>query len=145
MTDFEKGPENSKIINIKRVKEDPRSLLNLGVLFHEKDDFRNAIDCFTKAIQVDPQYSMAWLNLGNVYSDLKRREKAIECYEKAIKFDPNSADAYYNLALLQEASNPFSAISNYNKYLEHNDKGDSENAEVVAKITKLKEKIKRKS
>ena len=44
-----------------------------------------AIECYDKAIRLDPEDYDTWLNKGNSLVKLERYEEAIECYDKAIR------------------------------------------------------------
>ena len=47
------------------------------------------MECYRKAIKIDPNYAYAYNNLGNALDDIGKKEEAIENYRKAIKIDPN--------------------------------------------------------
>ena len=53
------------------------SLSNLG-----KD--REALQCYDKAIELDPNYATAWGNKGLTLSGLGRHTEALPCFDKAI-------------------------------------------------------------
>ncbi len=55
-----------------------------------------AIELYSKAIELNPEYAAAYDNRGNIYADLKQDKKAIEDYTKAIELNSEYADAYYN-------------------------------------------------
>ena len=67
-----------------------------GNSFVTSGEYEKAIDCFDKAIELDPNYALAYRNRGNAYKDLGRYERAIEDYDKAIELDPDDDDAYDN-------------------------------------------------
>lgn len=58
-----------------------------------------AIDCFTRAVQIKPDYSDAHTNLGNVLVDCGRQSEAVTCYEAALKFKPDDTDVHNNLGV----------------------------------------------
>jgi PGF-CTERM protein len=70
-----------------------------GISFAKSDEYEKAIECFDKAIELDPNYANAYNNRGLTYYHLKQYERAIEDYNKAIELNPNGADAYYNREL----------------------------------------------
>ena len=55
-----------------------------------------AIECYDKAIRIDPEDSDAWYNKGNSLAELKRHEEAIECYNVAIRLNPEDYGAWLN-------------------------------------------------
>ena len=60
------------------------------------NDYNGAIADYTKAIELDPNNSNAYINRGIVKNDLKDYYGAIFDYTKAIELDPNNSIAYYN-------------------------------------------------
>ena len=78
------------------------------------DTLSEAINCFNKAIDHDPQCVEAWHNKGHTYHLLRNEKEAVHCYEEAIKINPNYAEVWYNkgmsLSILKqdaEANNCF--------------------------------------
>jgi tetratricopeptide (TPR) repeat protein len=62
-----------------------------------KDDDR-AIENFTQAIRLNPEFAYAYNNRGNVYSRKKAYDQAIADYTEAIRLNPKSGDTYQNRA-----------------------------------------------
>ena len=60
---------------------------------------QEAIDAYKKAIDADPDSSMAYNGLGVVYAGLKRYKDAVDAYQRAIKLEPDSAWTRSNLGL----------------------------------------------
>ncbi len=58
--------------------------------------YEEAIKCYDKVPETNPQYALAWNNKGAALSNLGKHDKAISCYEKAIEIDPQSALAWSN-------------------------------------------------
>jgi tetratricopeptide (TPR) repeat protein len=56
-----------------------------------------AIEYYQKAIDLNPNYAVAYCNMGAAYSDLNNYREAIRCCQKAIDLEPNYADAYCNM------------------------------------------------
>lgn len=61
------------------------------------DDFKQAIDLYTQAIDNDGSSSMLYYNLGNSYYRMGMPGKAIVCYERALRLDPTNEEARTNL------------------------------------------------
>ena len=57
------------------------------------------IEYYTKAIELNPEYTYAYYNRGIAYNDLGQYQKAIDDYTKAIELNPEYADAYGNRGL----------------------------------------------
>ena len=77
---------------------------------YRRQDNENAIELFKKALELDPNYALAYAGLGDAYAQRTFRfgypgswlDSAIEVSEKAISIDPNSAEAYKALGLAYE-------------------------------------------
>ena len=58
-----------------------------------------AIACYDKAIEVNPEFSWAFYNKGIILTAHGYNKEAIACYDKAIEINPQNADAYNNKGL----------------------------------------------
>lgn len=92
---------------------------NLGMSFQAKGLVSEAIECYRKAIQANPDLLMAHNNLGIVLQEKGLFEEASACYQKALLINPRSAETYYNLGVLlqrqgkrDEASAAYTAAIN---------------------------------
>ena len=63
---------------------------------------KEAIEAFSKAIELDPKSSLAYVGRGNAYIKLKNYQQAIEDYTKAIEIDPKNAEAYVRRGVAYE-------------------------------------------
>jgi len=55
-----------------------------------------ALDAYSKAIEKDPQFALAYIDRGDLYYDLDQENNAIQDYTQAIKISPHYAYAYYS-------------------------------------------------
>ena len=55
-----------------------------------------------RAIELEPNFSLAYSNLGNVLKDLERYDEAVDAHKKSIELDPAYAIAHNNLGTLFE-------------------------------------------
>jgi tetratricopeptide (TPR) repeat protein len=67
-----------------------------GVVYKSKGEYDRAILEFNKAIEIDPEFAMAYNGRGNAYQDKGEYDQAILDYTKAIEIDPSYANAYNN-------------------------------------------------
>jgi tetratricopeptide (TPR) repeat protein len=71
---------------------------------NKEEDFETAIGMFSKAIEIDPEYGLAYWGLGNLYESRFVRtdnqiylDNMLENYEKAFEINPNLAEAHLGL------------------------------------------------
>jgi tetratricopeptide (TPR) repeat protein len=66
------------------LKKDSKYFNNRACLWHSKDDFEIAIDDYTQAIILNPNYGKYYYNRGGAYYAVKRDEEARRDWEKAL-------------------------------------------------------------
>ena len=59
-------------------------------------DFNGAIRLYNEALQLNPNFIMAYNNRGTAYNNLNQHERAIQDLDAAIELDPNYSWAYNN-------------------------------------------------
>jgi tetratricopeptide (TPR) repeat protein len=105
----------------KAAEIDPTSagaLVNLGTVYFNARNWREAEQHYRKALEVDSHYALAYFNLGNLYDEKGDRSEALAHYLSAIRFQSNYADAHYNVALLyQSTGQPLKAMGHWKHYL----------------------------
>jgi len=121
---------------------DPSSagaLVNLGTVYFNARDWRQAERHYRQALEVDPQYALAYFNLGNLFDEKGDRAAALSHYQAALRIHPNYADAHYNVALLyQSTGQPLKAVRHWKLYLKLDP--NSSWAEIARReLAKLKE------
>jgi uncharacterized protein (TIGR04222 family) len=86
-----------------------------GVGFVVSGEYEKSIECFDKAIELNPNDDSAHNNRGVAYNNLKQYERAIEDFNRAIELNPDLANAYnkrgvayYNLKQYEKAISDFS-------------------------------------
>jgi hypothetical protein len=62
----------------------------------EGEQWEEAIAELDQAIELDPEFSLAYVRRGTAYFSLEQYEQAIADYDTAIELDPDSAYAYAN-------------------------------------------------
>jgi tetratricopeptide (TPR) repeat protein len=70
---------------------------NRGTAYNRIGRYQEALEDFSQAIRIKPDYDEALNNLGAAYGNLGRYQQAIEAFRQAIKIKPNYTDAHYNL------------------------------------------------
>ncbi len=80
-----------------------------------------AIECYSRAIELNPMLAIAYHNLGEMLVGEKRWDEAIANYRQAIAIDPDSFESYHSLGKTwAERGEGDRAIACYNKSLELN-------------------------
>lgn len=77
-------------------EDDAFSLYRLASECMKKDDYKQAIDLFTRAIKMDPQFVDAYLGRGYARSSQGEMAQALADMNEAIRIDPGSALAYHS-------------------------------------------------
>ena len=90
--------------------------INRGYAYANLNQPERAIEDFSTAIALNPNYAEAYYNRGNAYAELNEHERAIEDYGKAIELNPAFAEAYYNRGLAYAELNEHErAIKDYDR------------------------------
>lgn len=90
-----------------------------GLGYYEKKDYDRAIDAYSQAIQLAPNYVVAFNDRGNVYLNKKDYERAIQDYNEAIRLRPGYALAFFNRGLAyQNKGDHERAIQDYDQAIE---------------------------
>ena len=74
-----------------------KKLLKAGLEFVETGNYADALGQFTKAIELDPKYTEAYLERGKAYEELGENEKALEDYKRILTFEKENKQVYYYL------------------------------------------------
>jgi tetratricopeptide (TPR) repeat protein len=72
------------------------AFLDWGLAYHHKGLYDRAIEDYSAALRIDPDYAAAYYNRGNAYRGKGMPDRAIADYSAALRIDPNFADAYTN-------------------------------------------------
>ena len=88
-----------------------------GAALNELGRMEEAIENYTKAITLNPNYASAYFNLGNSMSSLNRFEEAIGYYNYAIQMHTNYTKAHANKAIALEKLNSQKHAENISQWL----------------------------
>ncbi len=69
---------------------------NRGVEFNKTGEYKQAIEDFNKALELNPAHKEAYNNLGVALANLGRNKEAIVAYNNALKIQPTYLNALYN-------------------------------------------------
>jgi len=119
--EFIKNVAESKKQNYKLIEMNPEYWNNKGDEELRNEKPQEALKCFDKAIELEPNEPIYWNNKGFALDELKRYEEAIECYDRAIKLNPNNPIYWNNKGYaLKELKRYEEAIECYDRAIELN-------------------------
>jgi len=58
--------------------------------------YKEALNAYEKAIQIEPNFTEAWYNKGIIFDKLGRHEEELIAYDRALKLNPTHAEAWLN-------------------------------------------------
>jgi tetratricopeptide (TPR) repeat protein len=107
----------SSVFNIHA--QEAEDLLRQGQQKLEMGNPSEALDLYTEAIQLDPNYLDAHLKRAFVYSMLNEHEKAILDYDRIVELNPQNSDIYVSRGSAYNRLNQFEkAMVDFNKAIE---------------------------
>ena len=85
----------------------------------QEGKFEQAIENYSKAIELKPDYAYAYINRGNLYLKTGKTEAALKDYNKAIELKPDYVVCYDNLGLAYAYKGEYpEAIKSFEKAIE---------------------------
>lgn len=112
---------NNQLLKDAEKEETSEAYLKKGRIYRRMEKYEEAIEAYTKAIELDPNVSEAYNNRGATYYVMGEYEKAIEDYSQAIKNDPDFSQAYNNRGVVYYERGEYEkAIKDYIKAIELN-------------------------
>lgn len=104
-------------------KPSPVALINLGMTYKKRNDFRTARQYISEALEVDPTNPVGLNDLAVLSDEENDRERAIELFRKSISNLPEHSaylDPILNLGKVYEKRGEWSlALESYAKYSVH--------------------------
>jgi tetratricopeptide (TPR) repeat protein len=95
--------------------------LNRGFAHAKLGNYGQAIDDYSRAIEIKPYYIEAYNDRGLAYKALGNHRQAIDDYSRAIEINPVYADAYNNRGIVYSSlGNYGQAIEDYSRAIEIN-------------------------
>ena len=93
---------------------------HFGNLYGSKQEHMSAVDKYSRATILDPNYAEAFYSRGVIlWREMGNHENAIEDLTRALELDPSRAEAYFNRGLAYRLQNdPSLAMRDFHKYLE---------------------------
>jgi tetratricopeptide (TPR) repeat protein len=95
---------------------DPRPHFKLGFLWAETEDYFHSIREYTKAINLDPTYAVAYNNRGNSEYSVGEAREAMHDFTSAANADTTYPDPWYNRGHLKMALDDYhGAVSDFSR------------------------------
>ncbi|MBF0379579.1 MAG: tetratricopeptide repeat protein [Magnetococcales bacterium] len=113
----------NKISNVKKAKStsqdtdsNEKKILQKAINLHIAGDYKSAIQCYQKALELNPENTIALSNIGTAFQHTGQIDKAVTSYEKALSIKPDFVEVYSNLGtVLQEQGKFTQAAASYQK------------------------------
>ena len=106
----------------------------------EENDFQKSIDMYTKAIEIDPNYSSAYFNRALSYAILNMYTEATRDAETVMDLEPESYDAPYIMGIVSEYQKDYQGAKEwYEKSLAKNPDYEQARARLEQLTVKLTE------
>jgi tetratricopeptide (TPR) repeat protein len=83
----------------------PNAWNNLGLLAAREGNTDSAIEYFRRALQIDPQHSIALQNLGNAYRQKRDWPQARHALEQSLALNADDPEANYSLGMVYAQQN----------------------------------------
>jgi len=80
--------------------QSPKKFFKTAETFKESGNYQDAIDNYTKVLELDPNYVKAYVSRANVYVKLNKAEDALADFERASILEPKKEEHSYNAAKL---------------------------------------------
>ncbi len=95
-----KNQDNLWLAAARTSPSSPQNHNNLGDLYSRHGNFEKAVQEFSAAIALLPNYGDAYHNLANTYLQMGKVDLAVENYQKALTFNPGLWQSHQNLAAI---------------------------------------------
>jgi Flp pilus assembly protein TadD len=106
-------PSESKEAGIKeKEEENDKKWLQKGYMLSSSGNYEDAVNAFSKGIEINPEDASAYYNRGLAYAKTGRQEQAIEDFKKALELNPRYTMAYTNRGVV------YLGMKNYEKAAE---------------------------
>jgi tetratricopeptide (TPR) repeat protein len=94
-----------------------------GLILKQQGKFEDAVDAFSKAVSVEPDFAIGWYNLGRIERSLNHFKSAKTYLDRSINLQSDLTKAYFERALLfKQTGEKEKALDDYNTIIKM--KGD---------------------
>jgi len=111
--------ERHEFYMLRLAPNSPCTHVGCGNALKDKGEHARSFFHYSKAIELKPDYALAYNNRGNASREMGNLSQAIHDYTKAIELQPDFAGAYYNRANAYNTRGDYrEAISDHTKAIE---------------------------
>lgn len=97
---------------VYRDARNPTFWCSIGVLYYQINQYRDALDAYSRAIRLNPYISEVWYDLGTLYESCNNQvQDALDAYQRAAELDPSNPHIKQRLELLRKSQNVQSSSS----------------------------------
>ena len=90
---------NNQLNSMKsEASDDPQHYYDLGNLFVDTQNYRDALEQYQKAVELSPEFVAAIINVGNCYYMLQDYDEAVAAFKRALEIEPSNVQANRNLS-----------------------------------------------
>ncbi|NXU71738.1 SGTB protein, partial [Oreotrochilus melanogaster] len=106
----------------------------------KEENYDAAVDCYTRAIELDPNNAVYYCNRAAAQSKLNKYSEAIKDCKRAIAIDPKYSKAYGRMGLALTSVNKYEeAVTSYQKALDLDPENDSYKSNLKIAEQKLRD------
>jgi tetratricopeptide (TPR) repeat protein len=110
-----------------------------------KKEYNEAIQCYDKALEIEPNHAYVWIKKASALVDLGKLNEVIQCIDKALEIEPNDAPTWNNKGLVLAKLGKYDeAIQCYDRALEidpYNDQIKQNRNIALEKLGKSEKKL----
>ncbi|MDT4290350.1 tetratricopeptide repeat protein [Methylomonas sp. MO1] len=81
--------------------DDPAAQVNRGNFHTARKEFESAEQAYREALQIDPDFVMAYINLADLFRLIHRDNEGLSLLQQGLSRLPDAADLHHSLGLLQ--------------------------------------------
>jgi cytochrome c-type biogenesis protein CcmH/NrfG len=89
------------LAELKSKPNDPSLLANIANIFYDAQQFRDAINYYSRSLQANPDNPGVRTDMGTAYFYLGDADRAIAEFNAALKSDPKHAQTLFNLGMVK--------------------------------------------
>jgi cytochrome c-type biogenesis protein CcmH/NrfG len=86
---------------LKSKPNDPALLANIGNLYYDAQQYKDAIGYYTKSLASDPKDANVRTDMATAYAYAGDADRAISEFNTALKYDPKHGQTMFNLGMIE--------------------------------------------